>query len=264
VSAPETTGTLDTPVHATDVRVRLGGSLILRGVDLTVSGGEVVALLGANGSGKSTLVKALVGVLPREAGTVELFGEPLERRSTLHRVGYVPQRATAASGVPATAAEVVVSGTLRRGRLVPPRHAHRLALEALDVVGLTSIADRPVHQLSGGQQQRVLIARALVRKPELLVLDEPVAGVDLPSQQVFADALRGLVDAGTTVLVVLHELGALGALVTRAVVLRHGAVVHDGAPPTPTPAHGAPDHVHLHTHDASAVEALPTAPRWQP
>ncbi len=146
MSAPDTADAHDTPIHARGIHVRLGGSLILRGVDLTVSGGEVVALLGANGSGKSTLVKALVGVLPREAGTVELFGAPLERRSALQRVGYVPQRATAASGVPVTAAEVVISGTLHRGRLVPPRHARRLALEALDVVGLAPTADRPVHQ----------------------------------------------------------------------------------------------------------------------
>lgn len=238
-------------VTARGLRVVLGGAVILRHVDLTVTEGEVVALLGANGSGKSTLVRALVGAAPAAAGSVELFGAPLGRQVPWHRVGYVPQRVTADGGVPATATEVVVSGTLHGRRLLPPRDARTRARAALAEVGLEHVAERPVRELSGGQQQRVLIARALVRRPDLLVLDEPVAGVDLPSQQTFAAALGRLVTAGTTVLVVLHELGALAPQVSRAVVLRHGAVVHDGAPPAPRDEHAGPDHVHLHPHDAS-------------
>jgi len=240
------------PVHATGLRVSLGGSVILRHVDLTVTEGEVVALLGANGSGKSTLVRALVGAVPLEAGTVELFGRALGRQVAWQRIGYVPQRVSAAAGVPTTAAEVVVSGTLHSRRLRPPRDAMARAQTALEQVGLGDVLERPVRELSGGQQQRVLIARALVREPDLLVLDEPVAGVDLPSQQVFADALARLSERGTTVLVVLHELGALAPLIQRAVVLRHGAVVHDGAPPDPSPEHAGIDHVHLHPHDGDA------------
>jgi zinc transport system ATP-binding protein len=256
-------------VRATGLRVSLGGSVILRHVDLTISDGEVVALLGANGSGKSTLVRALVGAVPAEAGEVELFGRPLGRHVAWDRVGYVPQRVSAASGVPATAAEVVVSGTLHARRLLPPRDSMQRATAALEQVGLGGLANRPVRELSGGQQQRVLIARALVREPDLLVLDEPVAGVDLPSQQVFADALGRLSERGTTVLVVLHELGALAPLIQRSVVLRHGAVVHDGAPPVPAPEHASADHVHLHPHDGDEgvttqgePELAPTI-RWQ-
>lgn len=247
-------------VDARGVRVRLSGAVILHGVDLAVTEGEVVALLGANGSGKSTLVRALVGAVPLSGGSVELFGTPLGRAVPWDRLGYVPQRVSAAGGVPATACEVVVSGTLHGRRLLPPRHARARACAALDEVGLGDLADRPVREMSGGQQQRVLIARALVRRPELLVLDEPVAGVDLPSQRAFASALTRLVAAGTTVLVVLHELGALAPLVQRAVVLRHGSVVHDGAPPRPRGEHAASDHVHLHPHDdvdALHAEATP-------
>lgn len=240
-------------VEASGVRVTLGGSTILWDVDLTVTDGEVVALLGANGSGKSTFVRALVGALPIERGTVRLLGAPLGPRVPWERVGYVPQRVSAAGGVPATAREVVVSGTLHGRRLVPPRGARARAHEALELVGLGDQVDRPVRELSGGQQQRVLIARALVRQPDLLVLDEPVAGVDLASQHAFAQALRGLVAHGTTVLVVLHELGALAPLVQRAVVLRHGSVVHDGTPPSPAADHSGPDHVHLHPHDGDAT-----------
>ncbi|MBC7289892.1 MAG: ATP-binding cassette domain-containing protein [Actinotalea sp.] len=234
---------------ATGLRVSLGGATILHDVDLTVTDGEVVGLLGANGSGKSTLVRALVGVVPHERGTVRLFGEPLGRRTPWKRIGYVPQRVAVGSGVPATAHEVVISGLLHGRRLVPPRHARRRASEALELVGLDHLGHRACQELSGGQQQRVLIARALVRRPDLLLLDEPVAGVDLPSQQAFADALRDLAATGTTVVVVLHELGALAPLVRRAVVLRHGRVVHDGAPPAPAPGHAGPSHDHVHPHE---------------
>ena len=236
-------------VRAAGVRVTLGGSTILWDVDLGVDDGEVVALLGANGSGKSTLVRALVGAVPLDRGTVELFGAPLGARVPWQRVGYVPQRVSAAGGVPATACEVVLSGTLHGRHVLPPRGARARACEALAQMGLADKVDHPVRTLSGGQQQRVLIARALVRRPDLLVLDEPVAGVDVGSQHSFAQALTTLVADGTTVLVVLHELGALAPLVQRAVVLRHGSVVHDGPPPSPAAEHAGPEHVHLHPHD---------------
>jgi len=231
------------------VTIALGGVPIVRTVDLTIGEGEVVALLGANGSGKSTLVRALVGVVPAEHGSIRLLGAPLGRTVPWHRIGYVPQRVSAATGVPATAYEVVLSGTLHGHHLRPPRDARERACEALASVGLGAEADKDVRTLSGGQQQRVLIARALVRRPDLLLLDEPVAGVDLPSQQSFAIALADLAATGTTILVVLHELGALAPLIQRAVVLRHGAIVHDGAPPAPQPEHADPEHVHLHPHD---------------
>lgn len=232
-----------------DLRVDLGAHTVLHDVDLEVRAGEAVAILGANGSGKSTLVRAVTGIIPIHSGTVELFGTPLGPHAPLDRVGYVPQRVSAAAGVVATATEVVQSGLLGRRRLRPGRAAARRAAEALDAVGLAAAVDRPVTELSGGQQQRVLIARALVREPEMLVLDEPVAGVDLPSQEAFARTLTRLVEAGTTVVVVLHELGDLADLIQRAVVLRGGHVAHDGAPPPPHRLHAAPDHVHLHPHD---------------
>lgn len=242
-------------VRARGVRVRLGRSLVVRGVDLTLADGEAIALMGANGSGKSTLVRALIGIVPVEAGSVELFGKeltPSRRGVPWQQIGYVPQRVSAAGGVPATALEVVVSGLLHRGRLRPPRDARARALAALDEVGLADRADDGVRELSGGQQQRVLIARALIRRPDLLVLDEPVAGVDRPSQLAFADTLAHLLERRVTVLVVLHELGAFAPLIGRAVVLRHGVVVHDGPALPPAPGHDAPDHVHLHPHEPGA------------
>jgi zinc transport system ATP-binding protein len=249
----QVTETSEPVIEARGLHFRAGASHILRGIDLTVDRGEVVALLGANGSGKSTLVRALVGINSPSEGTVRLLGKPLGagRRGAAvdwSRIGYVPQRATAGGGIPSTAQEVVASGLLHGRRLWPPRGWRDQVDAALEQVGLADRVRDPVHLLSGGQQQRILIARALVREPDVLVLDEPVAGVDVASQEAFAATMKRLVDGGLTVLVVLHELGELEPLVTRAVVLRHGKVVHDGAPPRARHDHDRVGHRHQHPH----------------
>ncbi|GAA0740030.1 metal ABC transporter ATP-binding protein [Dactylosporangium roseum] len=224
--------------------VAYDGRPVLGGVSLKVAPSEVVAILGANGSGKSTLVKAALGLAPLVGGEVRLFGTPLRRFREWHRLGYVPQRIGAGSGVPATVREVVAEGRLaRRGFLRLPKPADRRAVgEALAAVGLADRAREPVSVLSGGQQQRVLIARALAGDPELLVLDEPTAGVDAASQEAFAACLHRFVGQGGTVVFVAHELGPLRPLITRAAVVHHGEIVHDGAPPETDD-----DHVHPHT-----------------
>jgi len=240
------------------VDVTLGGWPALRGVNLEVAQGEVVALLGANGSGKSTLVRTLVGVVAPERGVVELFGVPRPRFRDWARVGYVPQRSSAAAGVPATVAEVVTSGRLsRRRRFARTTSADRSAVEqALEVVGLTDRRGDSVTRLSGGQQQRVLIARALAGEPDVLILDEPTAGVDLPSQLAFASALEQLAASGRTVLLAAHELGPLERLVRRAVTLQAGRVASDGPPPAGTG--------HFHTEAEHHLEhALSDAAVWR-
>lgn len=237
----------------------LGSRPVLRGIDLTVGHGEVVALLGANGSGKSTAVRAVVGQVPLTGGTLELFGTPMRRFRDWSRIGYVPQRTTAASGVPATVREVVSAGRLARTKFGLPRKADKEAVRrALEMVSLADRAGTDVNALSGGQHQRVLIARALAGEPELLIMDEPMAGVDQHSQQVLADTLREQVAAGTTVLLVLHELGPLEPLIDRAVVLRDGCVVHDGPPPKAVGQHALPGHDHVHPHEGSTPEPIRT------
>lgn len=219
-----------TAVAISGGNVTLGGRPVLRGIDLTVHDGEFVALMGANGSGKSTLVRALVGLRPLAAGEVRLFDTPLASYDAWERIGFVPQRATAGSGVPASVWEVVAAGRLTRRRLLRPlSRADRAAIdEALEVVGLADRRREAVSNLSGGQQQRVLIARALAGAPDLFFLDEPTAGVDLPNQQVLADTLQQLKDRGATIVLVAHELGPLAPLVDRSVVLRDGRVAYDG------------------------------------
>jgi zinc transport system ATP-binding protein len=238
--------------------VAYGDRPVLRDVSLHVTPGEVVAILGANGSGKSTLIRAILGLIPLRAGTIALFGTPLRRFRQWRRIGYVPQRVGAGSGVPATVREVVASGRLaRRGVLRPPGPADKAAvIAALEAVGLAERAGDPVATLSGGQQQRTLIARALAGGPELLVLDEPTAGVDAASQEAFAEALRGFVSGGGTVLLVAHELGPLQPLVGRAVVVHDGQIAHDGACPPPAGHHALPGHDHVHPHEHPAPRGV--------
>ena len=245
-------------VHAGNVA--LGGRPILRGIDLSVRQGEVVAILGANGSGKSTLVRALMGLSAWTSGDVRLFGTPLAKFREWQRVGYVPQRITAASGVPATVLEVVASGRLSRRRLVMPMSsADRAAVRnAIAAVELSDRSHDAVGQLSGGQQQRVLIARALAGEPELFVLDEPNAGVDHHNQIGLAETLRPMVADGTTVLLVLHELGPLAPLIDRAVALREGRIVYDGPPPDDDTL----DEFQDHHHTARQADNVPMRSGW--
>jgi zinc transport system ATP-binding protein len=181
-----------TPVRLTGGAVAIGGRPVLRGIDLTVPSGQFLALMGANGSGKSTLVRALTGLQHLTVGHLELFGTPLGHFHNWQRIGFVPQRTGATSGVPASVWELVASGRLTHRRLLRPlSRADRAAItEAIRVVGLEEQARSGVAQLSGGQQQRALIARALAGDPDLFFLDEPTAGVDLPNQQALADALQ--------------------------------------------------------------------------
>ncbi|MCU1691630.1 MAG: zinc transport system ATP-binding protein [Frankiales bacterium] len=240
--------------------VDLGGREVLHDVSVRVDEGEFVAVLGANGSGKTTLVRTLVGLVPLRRGTLTVFGTPLARFREWPRLGYVPQRLQAGGGVPCTVREVVASG--RTGRV---RRLGRLGRDdwaavdhALEDVGMADRAHRPVTDLSGGQQQRVLIARALAGEPEVLVLDEPTAGVDADSQDTLAGALGHLSQAGGSVVLVAHELGPLASLIRRAVVVAEGRIVSDGPPPEPEGHHAHPEHVHLHPHESSAPPARPT------
>jgi zinc transport system ATP-binding protein len=212
------------------VSVGYDGSAVVRAVDLTVERGDVLALVGPNGSGKSTLVKAVLGLAEVLDGELQLFGTPVATFRERGRVGYVPQRSAIAGIVPSTVHEVVAAGRLARTRpLRRFRSVDRDAIDtALERVGLSPLAHTRVSTLSGGQQRRVLIARALAGEPELLVLDEPLAGVDFASQGQLAETLRKLSESGTTIVVVLHELGPLRPLVTRIARLREGTLVYDG------------------------------------
>jgi zinc transport system ATP-binding protein len=248
------------PLDLDRVGVVLDGRPIVREVTFDVGPGQVVAILGANGSGKSTLLKALVGLNPVSNGTVSLFGTRLSRFRAWERVGYVPQRSNLGGGVPATVREVVTSGRIARRTPFWPmsRHEHEIVDAAIDLVGLSGRAGHAVGTLSGGQQQRVLVARTLAGEPDLLLLDEPNAGVDHASQMAIAETLGGRADAGASVVVVLHELGPFAPLIDRVIALREGRVTYDG-PPDQLAEGAAHSHHHLF-HDDGRVAPPMHAP----
>jgi zinc transport system ATP-binding protein len=217
---------------ADDVSFSYGREPVLEHVGLEVRAGEFAALAGPNGSGKSTLLRILLGLLVAQSGTVEVFGGPPSALTERWRIGYVPQRPRIAPDLPATVEEVVAAGRLaKQGWWRRRRGADRAAVDhALESVALTDHRRKRLTDLSGGQQQRALIAKALAAEPELLVLDEPIAGVDVESQRLFRDSLVHLVqEHAAAVLLVSHELGAVADDLDHLVVLKR-RVIFDGAP----------------------------------
>jgi zinc transport system ATP-binding protein len=232
-------------VAADGVSFAYGDEPAVEDVSFTLRAGEFVALVGPNGSGKSTLVRLLLGLLRPSTGTVRLLGDDPRSLGERGRLGYVPQRGVLAPDVPVTVAEVVATGRLaRRPWWRPHQSVDRDAIaHAIEAVGLTELTRRPVAELSGGQQQRVLIARALASDPELLVLDEPTAGVDAESQRLFRDSLVHLVaEHDATVLLVSHELGAVADDLDRVLVMKR-KLLFDG-PPADLTARGVSLGVH--------------------
>jgi zinc transport system ATP-binding protein len=234
----ESSGSNDSPAIVSLLSASFGYAdrAVVSGITLDIHAGEVVAILGPNGSGKSTLVKGVLGLNDHLAGQVELFGTPIDRFRDHSRLGYVPQRHTLSASVRATVTEIVAIGRLpHQGWLGRPGNEdRRIITESLALVGLDDRADVDVSTLSGGQQRRVLIARALAAHPDVLLMDEPTAGVDLASQEVLSHVLARLAARGATMLIVTHELQAVRGVLTRIVQINGGQITFDG-----TPAHYA-------------------------
>jgi zinc transport system ATP-binding protein len=242
-------------ISAASVDVVLNGIPIVRGASLDIHSGEVVAILGNNGSGKTTLMRALMGLVPHH-GSIELFGTELGAFRDWARVGYVPQRGNILVQQ-ATAREVVASGRLGRRRAFLPESASDKAAisDALAEVGLADRARYPFVRLSGGQQQRVLIARALATGADLMAWDEPLAGVDRNTQELLAGVAAHLKARGTTIVMVLHELGCFRDLIDRSIVLADGRVMPPGYDlHDHEHGHDHPDHDHRAVHGGHEVE----------
>jgi manganese/zinc/iron transport system ATP- binding protein len=189
-----------------DLTVAYADKPVLWDIDLQVPPGVKMAIIGPNGAGKSTLVKATMGLVKPVAGEVRIFGRAREHAEG--QIAYVPQRATLSWDFPTDVIDVVTMGTY--GRLGWFRRcgiAERgEAMAALEQVGMTEFARRPIAALSGGQQQRVLLARALVQSAPIYILDEPFQGVDAPTERAIIEVLDDLADTGKTIVVVHHDL----------------------------------------------------------
>ncbi len=210
-ASPGTATAPDAPATVVSMRSAAfgySGRPVVSDVDLTVRAGEVVAVLGPNGSGKTTLAKGLLGLSEHLSGQVEVLGTPLARLRDRARIGYVPQRHTLVGGVRATVGEVVATGLLsRRPWWRRASRADREAVRAaVETAGLGDRLRFDVESLSGGQQRRVLIARALVQDAAVLLLDEPLAGVDPVSAERIEALMAALRDEGHTLLVSTHDV----------------------------------------------------------
>ena len=229
-------GGLELAIRLKDVSTTYEGEKrpAIRDVDLEVRPGELVAVIGPNGAGKTTLLETINGLL-RSEGLVEVLGLDVRRhgREVRRRTGYVPQDFMVPSDTPFLAKDVVMMGRVGRiGPLRPPsRRDWEVVMAVMEQLGIADLADRPVGKLSGGQQQKVMIARALAKEPELLLLDEPFSSLDARSREVVCRLVTDLRDDRlVTALVVTHDLSAMPEECDRVVLLNGGRITADGEP----------------------------------
>src|SRR5579883_2796269 len=218
-------------IQVEDAAVELGGRTIWKNVNLSVQPGEFLAILGPNGAGKSTLLKAILGLIPLSQGSLSIFGHPARRGNAA--IGYVPQRRHFDADIRVRGRSIVRLGLDGSNWGLPlpflqprkARDATRRVQEAIDLVGAGAYADRPIGELSGGEQQRLLIAQALVTRPRILAMDEPLDSLDLRNQQGVAGVIRQISrETGAAVLLVAHDVNPILSAVDRVVYVAKGQI----------------------------------------
>ena len=189
-----------------NLSVSYGQKPVLWDVSVTLPPGKVIGIMGPNGAGKSTFIKAMMGVIPTDSGSIEIFGQTL--KEIRKRVSYVPQRSSVDWDFPASVFDVVLMGRYAHLRLFQrPRTIDReIAMRALEQVQMQHLASRQIGQLSGGQQQRIFLARALAQEADLYCMDEPFVGVDAATEKSIITLLKQLASQGKSVIVVHHDL----------------------------------------------------------
>jgi manganese transport system ATP-binding protein len=193
-------------VNASNLSVSYYGKEVVRGVSFSFKTGNLIGIIGPNGAGKSTLMKAVLGLVPRDSGRVEICGKPI--KESQKNIAYVPQRSNIDWDFPILVRDTVLLGTYPKLRLFqkPRKSDKEWAYHCLEKVGMQNYSKTQIGELSGGQQQRVFIARALAQKASFFFLDEPFVGIDVASEKMIIDILQVLRDEGKTIFVVHHDL----------------------------------------------------------
>ena len=245
----------------TDLWVHQSGHVVLESINLELFAGDFLGIIGPNGGGKSTLLKAILGLINPDRGKIDVFGLPPAKARS--RIGYVPQKTVFDRSFPVKAQEVVLMGRYSRVGLLHRygKEDRHFAMEALKAVGMEDRAEREIGELSGGEQQRVFVARSLVSDPDLLLLDEPTAGIDSAQQTEFYELLSHLnCHLGKAIIMVSHDLTAVSTYVSKIACLNQRLYYHGSRElsnediekaygcPVEMIAHGTPHRV-LREHD---------------
>ncbi|MCD4549036.1 MULTISPECIES: metal ABC transporter ATP-binding protein [unclassified Schaalia] len=213
----------------THLSVDYGDVHALDDVNLTLQSGKLCALVGVNGSGKSTLLKSILGLVKPTTGTITIGGLNPARARAAGRIAYVPQNEDVDTTFPISVEDIVISGRQRHmGFLRRPRKADKNAVDqAIEMVGLTDLRHRQIGALSGGQRKRAFVARGIAQDAQLLLFDEPFAGVDHASEQTIRTLMRGLATRNKTLLVATHDLAGLSTFADEALLLAGRVLIHD-------------------------------------
>ncbi len=206
-------------IEVKDLQVSYYGKTAVEDINFSFEGGKLIGILGPNGAGKSTALKAIIGLIPRDKGTVQLSGQAVDE--IRKEIAYVPQRSNIDWDFPIEVKEAVLLGTFPRLGLFhrPGKKERELAKECLEKVGMSEFANHQIGELSGGQQQRVFMARALAQKAEYFFLDEPFVGIDVSSEEIIMDILKELRSEGKIVLIVHHDLSKVSSYFDDVILL---------------------------------------------
>ena len=212
-------------VNIDNVSYRFNSTLVLENISFTVDKGDFVGIIGPNGAGKTTLFRSMLGLLEDYQGRITFFGKDIRKnRNILQKIGYIPQKNSTDQGFPATVEEIVSLGITGR------RPSKNKINHAIETVGLFDQKTKRIGELSGGQQQRVLIAKALANEPELLILDEPVTGIDLKTQNKFYVLLKKLNEENKiTIIWASHDLDAVKKLANKIACVNRRIFFHGDA-----------------------------------
>ncbi|MCX8173093.1 MAG: metal ABC transporter ATP-binding protein [Thermoplasmata archaeon] len=249
-------------IEVENLEVKRGASTVVSEASFKIASGEYVGIVGPNGGGKTTLVEAVLGLLPKTKGTVKIFGRPIEDFDQWERIAYVPQHATNFDELfPLTVRELVAQGRIGRAKMGRKlrREDWEKVTEAMEFLEISHLAGKRIGKLSGGQKQRAFIARAIAREPEILVLDEPVAGVDPSVQEKFYKLLSDLnLKKGTTIISVSHDLSVVFCRMSRVICVNqrtYSCEVNEGTDPEKVLRQVYGEHFHFvfHRHECRGV-----------